>query len=346
MKKIAFFDTKPYDHTFFEKYGKDYEIKYFDNKLNADTAALAAGFDGVIAFVNDDLSAKTIEKLYEGGVRVAALRCAGYNNVDFRAAYEKITVVRVPAYSPYAVAEHAIALLLTLNRKVHKAYNRTRDFDFRLSGLVGFDLFGKTIGVIGTGKIGRCFVSICKGFSMKVLAYDPYPAKDSDIDYTDLDTLLAESDIISLHCPLTESTRHMINEDTIAKMKDGAYIINTSRGQLIDSEQLLSALKNGKIGGAGLDVYEEEGEFFFEDFSQTIVKDDILSLLVSLPNVIITSHQAFLTGEALENIAKTTINNLDEFFSDGKLTNEICYQCKTGDIGANCEKRKKGERCF
>lgn len=346
MRKIAFFDTKPYDLTFFEKYGKGYEIKYFENKLNADTASLAKGFDGVIAFVNDDISAQTIDKLYEGGVRVIALRSAGYNNVDFRAAYNRITVVRVPAYSPNAVAEHAMALLLSLNRKIHKAYNRTRDFDFRLSGLVGFDLCGKTVGVVGTGKIGRIFAQICKGFSMNVLAYDPYPAKDSGLDYVDLDTLLAKSDIISLHCPLTESTHHIINEESIAKMKTGAIIINTSRGQLIDSDSLLSALKSGKIGGAGLDVYEEESEFFFEDFSQTVVRDDILSILVSLPNVIITSHQAFLTNEALENIAKTTIKNLDEFFSDGPLPNEICYQCKTGDIGPNCEKRKAGERCF
>jgi D-lactate dehydrogenase len=346
MKKIAFFDTKPYDLTFFEKYGKGYKIKYFENKLNADTASLAKGFDGVIAFVNDDISAQTIDKLYEGGVRVIALRSAGYNNVDFHAAYDKITVVRVPAYSPNAVAEHAMALLLSLNRKIHKAYNRTRDFDFRLSGLVGFDLCGKTVGVVGTGKIGRIFAQICKGFSMNVIAYDPYPAKDNGLDYVDLDTLLAQSDVISLHCPLTESTHHIINEQSIGKMKPGAVIINTSRGQLIDSDSLLNALKSGKIGGAGLDVYEEESEFFFEDFSQTVVRDDILSILVSLPNVIITSHQAFLTNEALENIAKTTIKNLDEFFSDGPLPNEICYQCKTGDIGPNCEKRKAGERCF
>ena len=346
MKKIAFFDTKPYDLSFFEKLGKGYKIKYFDNKLNADTAALAKGFDGVIAFVNDDISAEVIEKLYAGGVRVIALRSAGYNNVDFRAAYERVTVLRVPAYSPYAVAEHAAALLLSLNRKIHKAYNRTRDFDFRLSGLVGFDLRGKTMGIIGTGKIGRCFADICKGFSMKVLAYDLFPANDLDVEYTELDTLLAQSDIISLHCPLTESTRHIINRDSIKTMKTGALIINTSRGQLIDSEQLLTALKSGKLGGAGLDVYEEESEFFFEDFSQTIVKDDILSLLVSLPNVILTSHQGFLTAEALENIAKTTIQNLDEYFSGGALSNEICYQCKTKDIGPNCEKRKSRERCF
>lgn len=346
MKKIAFFDTKPYDLTFFKKFGENYEIKFFDNKLNADTASLANGFDGVVAFVNDDISALTIDKLYEVGVRVIALRCAGYNNVDFRSAYDKVTILRVPAYSPYAVAEHAMALLLTLNRKIHKAYNRTRDFDFRLSGLVGFDLHEKTIGIIGTGKIGRVFADICKGFSMRVLVYDVYPAKDSGLNYVELDTLLAESDIISLHCPLTDSTRHMINEESLRKMKDGVVLINTSRGQLVDTEQLLAALKSGKIGGAGLDVYEEESEFFFEDFSQTIIRDDILSLLVTLPNVIITSHQAFLTAEALENIARTTINNLDEYFSDKKLSNEICYQCKTGEIGANCEKRKVGKRCF
>lgn len=346
MKRIAFFDTKPYDLTFFNEYGKDYRIKYFENKLNMDTASLAKGFDGVIAFVNDDISAGTIDKLYEGGVRVIALRSAGYNNVDFRAAFDKINIVRVPAYSPYAVAEHAMALLLTLNRKTHKAYNRTREFDFRLSGLVGYDLHGKTIGIIGTGKIGRVFANICRGFSMRVLAYDIYPAKDSGLEYTDLDTLLSQSDIISLHCPLTESTHHIINDQSIKKMKDGAVIINTSRGQLIDSDRLLAALKSGKLGGAGLDVYEEESEFFFEDFSQSVIRDDILSVLVSLPNVVVTSHQAFLTGEALENIARTTINNLDEFFSGKYLNNEICYQCKTGDIGPDCEKRKKGERCF
>ncbi len=347
MKKIAFFDTKPYDHNFFDKLGTGYKIKYFENKLNQDTAALAKGFDGVIAFVNDNISAETIDKLYEAGVKVLALRSAGYNNVDFKAAYNKITVLRVPAYSPYAVAEHAAALLLTLNRKIHKAYNRTRDFDFRLSGLVGFDLKGKTVGVIGTGKIGRCFIDICKGFSMKVLAYDPYPAKDLEEHYTDLETLLTESDIISLHCPLTEDTFHIIDAESIKLMKTGAIIINTSRGQLIDSEQLLISLKNGKLGGAGLDVYEEESELFFEDFSQTIVQDDILSLLVSLHNVIITSHQGFLTGEALENIAATTIKNLDDYFSGAPLDNEICYQCKPNSGGvADCDIRPSNGRCF
>ncbi|HBL84832.1 MAG: hydroxyacid dehydrogenase [Clostridiales bacterium GWF2_38_85] len=346
MKKIAFFDTKPYDCLFFDKYGSSYDIKFFQNKLNEDTVVLASGFDGVIAFVNDNISKNIIEHLYESGVRVIALRSAGYNNVDFHAAFEKLTVLRVPAYSPHAVAEHAMALLLSLNRKIHKAYNRTRDFDFRLNGFVGFDLYGKTVGVIGTGKIGRCFTDICKGFSMRVLAYDPYPAKDSGLEYVELNKLFAESNIISLHCPLTEVTHHIINKESINRMKDGVYIINTSRGQLIDSSQLLESMQDGKIGAAALDVYEEESDYFFEDFSQTIIKDDILSLLVSLPNVILTSHQAFLTREALENIAKTTIQNLDEYFSDGSLTNEICYLCKTNDVGSNCEKRKKGERCF
>ena len=346
MKKIAFFDTKPYDKAFFDIYGKNYDIKYFENKLNPDTAALATGFDGVVVFVNDDVSGTTIDRLYEGGVRVLALRSAGFNNVDFKAAYGKISVVRVPAYSPHAVAEHAMALLLTLNRKTHKAYNRTREFDFRLSGLTGFDLCGKTVGVIGTGKIGKIFAEICKGFSMKVIAYDPYPAKDSGLEYVSLERIFAESDIISLHCPLTDSTYHLIDNTAVFAMKDGVYIINTSRGQLIDSAALLSALKSGKIGGAALDVYEEESEFFFEDYSQSIIKDDVLSLLVSMPNVIVTSHQAFLTREALESIALTTIKNLDEFFSGSSLTNEICYQCKTGDVGTNCEKRSAGERCF
>lgn len=346
MKKIAFFDTKPYDHTFFDKYKDQYKIKFFENKLNPDTATLAKGFDAVIAFVNDDISAETIDVLYNEGVRVIALRSAGFNNVDFRAAYNKISVVRVPAYSPYAVAEHAIALLLTLVRKIHKAYNRTREFDFRLAGLVGFDLRGKTIGIIGTGKIGLCFAEICKGFSMRVLAYDPYPSKDNGLEYTSLDTLLCESDVVSLHCPLTDSTYHMIDETTINKMKDSAILINTSRGQLIDSDKLLTSLKSGKLGGACLDVYEEESELFFEDHSQMILNDDTLSLFLTLPNVIITSHQGFLTNEALENIAKTTIDNLDEYFSGGPLKNEICYQCDKKGGKGDCKKQDKCERCF
>ena len=269
MKNIAFFDTKPYDRIWFDrlkdKYG--FEFKYFESKLNSDTAVMCAGLDGVVAFVNDVIDEKTISILSDQDIRILALRCAGYNNVDFKAAYGKIHVVRVPAYSPHAVAEHAMALLLTLNRKIHRAYIRTRDFNFSINGLTGFDLFGKTMGVVGTGKIGRVFVDICKGFGMKVIAYDPFPTKDSGIDYVELEELFRQSDIISLHAPLTKETYHIINQDSIAMMKDGVIIINTSRGALIDSEALLEAIKNGKIGGAGLDVYEEESDIFFEDYS-------------------------------------------------------------------------------
>lgn len=342
MKKIAFFDAKPYDKIYFtplsEKHG--YQFKYFENKLNEDTAGLAAGYDGVVAFVNDSLDKETINILYNNGITIAAMRCAGYNNVDFKAAYEKIHIVRVPAYSPYAVAEHAMALLLTLNRKIHKAYFRTRDFNFTLNGLTGFDLHGKTVGVIGTGKIGRVFIDICKGFGMKVIAYDPYPVEG--IEYVSLEELCQQSDIISLHCPLTESTHYIINEETLSMMKTGTFLINTSRGALIDSEALVEALKSGQIGGAGLDVYEEETNFFYEDRSGKVIQDDILARLMGMPNVLITSHQAFLTHEALENIAQTTIENLDAYFEDKPLLNEICYQCtKSG----TCDKKHKN-RCF
>lgn len=345
MKRIAFFDTKPYDKVWFDKLNTKYEIEYFESKLSAHTANLAREFDGVCAFVNDSIDAKCIDRLHRYGVKILAMRSAGYSNVDFKAAYEKINIVRVPAYSPYAVAEHAMALLLAVNRKIHKAYNRTRDFNFSLVGLTGTDLHDKTIGVIGTGKIGRVFIDICRGFGMNVIAYDPYPAKDSDIHYVGLDELFRQSDVISLHCPLTEQTKHLLNKKAFETMKDGVFIINTSRGALIESEALLNALNSEKVKAAGLDVYEEEADLFFEDFSGTIVKDDILSLLVSRPNVILTSHQAFLTDEALFNIAEITLNNFDEFFEDKTLTNEVCYQCKTGKVDEKC-KKEKSKRCF
>ncbi|WP_099204034.1 2-hydroxyacid dehydrogenase [Scatolibacter rhodanostii] len=345
MKKIAFFDTKPYDRQWFDSLNTKYEIVYFENKLSPQTAQLANGFDGVCAFVNDTIDKKVINTLYDGGARVLAMRCAGYSNVDFKAAYEKINVVRVPAYSPYAVAEHTMALLLSLNRRIHKAYNRTRDFNFSLVGLTGLDLHGKTVGVIGTGKIGQVFITICRGFGMRVLAYDLYPNPNLDVEYTELDKLFEESDVISLHCPLTEQTQHILNEAAFAKMKKGVYILNTSRGALIDSAALLEALNNETVRGAGLDVYEEEADFFFEDFSGTIIHDDVLSLLVSRPNVILTSHQAFLTEEALVNIAQTTLKNLDEFFEGDALTNEVCYHCIEKKVTENCKKQKNG-RCF
>jgi D-lactate dehydrogenase len=276
---------------------------------------------------------------------VIAMRCAGYSNVDFVRAYGKINVVRVPAYSPYAVAEHAMALLLDVNRKLHRAYNRTRDFNFSLNGLTGVDLHGKTVGVIGTGKIGRVFMDICKGFGMDVLAYDLFPASGSDIHYVPLDELLAKSDVISLHCPLTEQTRYLLNTDAFAKMKNGVFIINTSRGALIDTEALLAALNSGKVRGAGLDVYEEEADLFFVDNSGSIIKDDVLALLVSRPNVVLTAHQAFLTEEALANIAKTTMQNLDAFFAGEMLQNEVCYRCDIGKVVEDCRQLRK-ERCF
>ena len=345
MKKIAFFDAKPYDREWFDRLNKNYEIKYYDVKLSDSTVSLANGCDAVCAFVNDEIDGNVIDKLYDYGIRVLAMRCAGYSNVDFKSAYGKINVVRVPSYSPYAIAEHAIGLLLSVNRKLYRAYNRTRDFNFSLNGLCGIDLHGKTVGVIGTGKIGRVFIDICKGIGMKVLAYDPYPVKDADFEYTDLDTIFENSDVISLHCPLTDKTYHILDEKAFSKMKKGVYIINTSRGALIESTALLNALNDETVKGAGLDVYEEEADLFFEDFSHTIIKDDVLSLLVSRPNVVLTSHQAFLTEEALSAIAEVTFDNLDEFFINSPLDNDVCYQCTTGKVSENCPKNKMG-RCF
>ena len=331
--KIAFFDTKPYDKPSFDRYGREkgIEFKYFETKLNADTADLAAGYDGVCLFVNDTLDAPVIDRLQELGVRVAALRCAGYNNVDVKHAFKRLHVLRVPAYSPYAVAEHAMAMLLTSIRRIHKAYIRTRDFNFSLVGMTGFDLHGKTVGVIGTGRIGRVFIDICRGFGMRVLAYDKFPAPGLDngdtVRYVPLDELFEKSDVISLHCPLTEDTYHLIGAETLAKCKRGVVLLNTSRGALVDAEALLAGIKSRQVGAACLDVYEEESDFFFEDFSGHILEDDVLARLISMPNVIVTSHQAFLTEEALSNIAETTVDNLVQFFEDGYCPNELCYRC-------------------
>lgn len=343
--KIAFFDAKKYDITSFDKYSKELsvEIKYFETKLNEDTANLARGFDAVCVFVNDVINDKVIDILCDLGVKVVLLRCAGFNNVDMKHAKGKIHVFRVPAYSPYAVAEHAMALLLTSIRRIHKAYIRTRDFNFNLSGLTGFDLYGKTVGVIGTGKIGRVFVDICLGFGMKVLAYDKYPNAElmnkPGVEYVDLNELFLGSDIISLHCPLTEETYHLINKESLAQCKDKVIILNTSRGALVDAEALLEAIKTKKVGAACLDVYEEEADFFFEDFSGHILRDDTLARLISMPNVIVTSHQAFLTNEALENIAETTINNFVGFMKNKDYKNEVCYR------NGNIEDCKDG-KCF
>ena len=345
MIKVAFFDAKAYDKPSFEQYGSLYDLrfKYFETKLNEDTVDLAKGCDAVCVFVNDTVNAAVIDRLHEYGVRLIALRSAGYNNVDLPAAFGKIHVVHVPAYSPYAVAEHAIALLLTSVRRIHKAYNRTREFNFSLNGLTGFDFHGKTVGVIGTGKIGRIFIDICRGFGMNVIAYDLFPAKDSGIAYVPLDELLEKSDIISLHCPLTEDTRHLIDSAAVEKMKKGVVIVNTSRGGLIDAEALLEGIKARKVGAACLDVYEEEADVFFEDRSGHILNDDLLSRLISMPNVIVTSHQAFLTEEALNNIAETTVKNIRSCFDrDGMRDNELCYRC--GKI-EQCRKERK-EKCF
>ena len=326
--KIAFFDTKPYDIPSFQKYGEESGVhfKFFEAKLNEDTADLARGFDGVCVFVNDTVNAAVIDKLYAQGNRLVALRCAGFNNVDYCYAGGKLHVLRVPAYSPYAVAEHAMAMLLTSVRRIHKAFIRTRDFNFSLNGMTGFDLHGKTVGVIGTGKIGRVFIDICRGFGMKVIAYDKFPTPNSGIDYVSLDELFAKGDVISLHCPLTSETYHMIDRTTIDRMKKGVVIINTSRGALIDAEALLEGIKSRKVGAACLDVYEEESEFFFEDFSGHILDDDVLARLISMPNVIVTSHQAFLTEEALANIAETTVRNIVTCLSGQPSENELICQ--------------------
>ena len=326
--KLAFFDTKSYDIPGFDRYGipAGIEIKYFEPNLNEDTASLAAGFDAVCVFVNDTVNAAVVEKLSQLGVKAIVLRCAGFNNVDIKACQGKLRVFRVPAYSPHAVAEHAMALLLTINRRTHKAYIRTREFNFSLQGLAGFDLYGKTVGIIGTGKIGKVFAEICKGFGMHILAYDKFPDLNSGLNYVELPELFEKSDIISLHCPLTDETKHIIHSESIAWMKKGVTIINTSRGGLINTEDLINGIKEKKVGAACLDVYEEEGDLFYEDFSGHIVQDDKLVRLIAMPNFIVTSHQAFLTNEALDNIAMTTVSNLTRFFSgDPDTTTEVVF---------------------
>lgn len=310
--RVAFFDTKPHDIASFDepfrKAGID--VKYFDTHLNADTVQLTNGFDAVCIFVNDIVDQAVVDKLCEFGVKVVVLRCAGFNNVDTKACAGRIPVFRVPAYSPYAVAEHAMALLLTINRRTHKAYLRTRDFNFSLKDMCGFDLRGKTVGIIGTGKIGRVFADICHGFGMNIIGYDKFPTEHPNIRYVDLEELLETSDIISLHCPLTFETYHMINAMAIKSMKTGVVIVNTSRGGLVDTDALIDGLLARKVGAACLDVYEEEADVFFEDRSGHILEDEKLVRLIAMPNVLVTSHQAFLTQEALANIAETTIDNL------------------------------------
>lgn len=350
MKKnitIAFFDTKPYDQETFEHVNNNFHfrLKFFKNHLTPDTTILAQNTDAVCAFVNDTLNNVVIEDLYRMGIRLIALRCAGYNNVDLRAAYQKIHIVRVPAYSPYAVAEYTVALILTLNRKIHRAFYRIRDGNFTITGLKGFDMFGKTVGVIGTGKIGRVLIQILKGFRMRILAYDPMPdplfAQASGCEYVDLPSLYAQSDIISLNCPLTKETYHLIDRESINQMKRGVMLINTGRGHLVNTKALIEGLKSGKIGAAGLDVYEEESDIFFEDFSNQVLSDDVLARLLTFNNVLITSHQGFFTEEALLNIAQTTLQNIKAYFSGEALDNEICYHCDA----PRCRHKEAG-RCF
>lgn len=325
--KIAFFSTKPYDKEFFEKHNHSHELTFYEASLNEKSVRLAEGSDAICVFVNDKVNATVIEKLAGMNVRLIALRCAGFNNVDLEAARQaNIVVVRVPAYSPHAVAEHAVALILTLNRKTHKAYNRVREGNFSLEKLSGFDLFQKTVGVIGTGKIGEAFARIMLGFGCKVLAFDIFPNQhliDAGVQYTTIEDVLAQSDIISLHCPLTDKTLHLINDQAIAKMKNGAMLINSSRGALIDTQAVVEALKSKKLGYLGLDVYEQESNIFFNDLSEEILVDDTLARLMTFPNVLITSHQGFLTEEALTQIAVTTLNNISAFESGTKSGNEV-----------------------
>ncbi len=329
MIKIAFFDTKEYDKELFDEYNKKYgyEITYLESRLTSETAMLANGFDVVCIFVSDIVDQDTIKTLKKCGVKLIALRCAGFNNVDILHMDKDIKVVRVPAYSPYAVAEHAVALLLSINRKIYKAYQRTKKYNFTLNGLLGFDIHGKTVGVVGTGKIGKCFINIMKGFGANIIAYDIFEdktyAKETGIKYVTLEELYKKSDIISLHCPLTKDNENMINEESLKLMKDGVYIINTSRGKLIDTDSLIERLEQGKIGGLGLDVYEEEEEFFLNDMSNSYIRDKDLSILLSMPNVVITSHQAFFTKEALNKIANDTCENIKDIFEKGSSINEV-----------------------
>jgi D-lactate dehydrogenase len=325
--KIAFFSTQQYDKEYFTQYNTNHELAFFEAQLNEQTVSLAEGCGAICAFVNDVLNAATIKLLAAQGIQLIAMRCAGYNNIDLAAAQaNNIKVVRVPAYSPYAVAEHAVALILTLNRKTHKAYNRVREGNFSLDKLTGFDLHGKTVGVIGTGKIGQVFAEIMQGFGCRILAFDVIANKDLEakgIEYLPLVKLLPQCDIISLHCPLTDQTKHLINAQTLPFMKPGVMLINTSRGALIDTRDAVHALKTGHLGYLGIDVYEQEEKLFFHNLSEQIIEDDVIMRLMSFPNVLITSHQGFFTDEALTEIAKTTLQNVQDFEAGKPLANKV-----------------------
>ena len=327
--RIIFFDIKDYDREFFEKYGKNYnyEMSFFKSRLSLENVHLTKGYDVVCAFTNDDIGKETIDAMAENGVRLLAMRCAGFNNVSLKDIHNRFKVVRVPAYSPHAIAEYTVGLILAVNRKINKAYVRTREGNFSINGLMGVDLYGKTAGIIGTGKIGQILIKILKGFDMKVIAYDLFPnqkvAEELGFEYVSLDELYANSDIISLNCPLTKDTQHMINRRSMLKMKDGVILVNTGRGQLIDSADLVEALKDKKVGAVALDVYEEEEDYFFEDKSTQVIEDDILGRLLSFYNVLITSHQAYFTKEAVEAITVTTLNNIKDFIEGKPLVNEV-----------------------
>ena len=327
--RVIFFDIKDYDKKFFKKYGKDYdfEMTFLQVRLSEETAHLTKGYDVVCAFTNDDINKETIDLISENGIKLLAMRCAGFNNISLKDIHNRFKVVRVPAYSPHAIAEYTVGLILAINRKIHKAYVRTREGNFSINGLMGIDLYQKTAGIIGTGKIGQILIKMLKGFDMNVIAYDPFPnqkiADELGFKYVSLDELYAEADVISLNCPLTKETKYMINRRSMLKMKDGVMIVNTGRGALIDSVDLVEALKDKKVGAAALDVYEEEEEYFFEDKSSQVIEDDILGRLLSFHNVLITSHQAYFTEEAVEAITVTTLNNIKAFVEEKELLNEV-----------------------
>ena len=326
--KIAFFSTKPYDKIWFEPMGKEYgfEIRFFEISFQEETISLARGFDAICIFVNDYVNARMIDQLHEMKVRAILLRSAGFNHVDVQAAEGKLCILRVPSYSPEAVAEFAIGMILTVNRFTHKAYNRTREFNMSLNGLMGVDLYQKTAGIIGTGKIGQAMIRICRGFGMHVVAYDPYPNKELSVEYVSLEKLMTQADLISLHCPLTSETKHIVNRATIDHMKQGVYLVNTSRGALIDTDALIDGLVAGKFGGVGLDVYEEEEGIFYEDKSGEIMQDENLARLMTFPNVLITSHMGFFTKEAMQAIAKVTLENAYAFENGLPLKNRVSAQ--------------------
>lgn len=327
--KVAVFSTKPYDRTFLQEANRQYrhELTFLEPRLQLETVELAAQHPGVCVFVNDRLDAGVLESLHRGGTTAVALRCAGFNNVDLAAAEGLgIRVVRVPAYSPYAVAEHTVGLILTLNRKIHRSFVRVREGNFSLDGLLGFDLHGRTIGIVGTGQIGSKVARIMSGFGCRLLGYDVAPNPECEalgLRYVALEQLFVESDIISLNCPLTPETHHMINAETIARMKTGVMLINTSRGAVIDTKAVIDGLKKGKVGYLGIDVYEEEADYFFEDLSEHVITDDVLARLLTFPNVLVTSHQAFFTREALTAIAETTLRNLQDLEDRGSSVNEV-----------------------